>query len=403
MRIFYKIILVLVGFIVMHSQAFAVNLSKEPKLLAIAQQLVDEDHYSMAELEQIFAAAEFKQSVLDAMQKPAEYTLTWGRYRQIFLKDDRIQQGVEFWRQYQAEFDRAEREFGVPASMIAAIIGVESKFGKFKGVHKVLDSLVTLTTGFPRRSKFFGSELKQFLILCKQNNIDPLSTKGSYAGAMGFPQFISSSYRSYAVDFSGDGKTDLINQPVDAIGSIANYFIENGWQPNKAVTTPAITKVSSDLDEIANRKRKTPYTAAQLRAKGAAIRSDIADQQALNILMLDASDRRKPRNRSNSYIVRAGDTACEIAEAHKVSCRELSKLNKLNAKGHIYRDQKLKIPANGQSDLSDEQDQVIPNYFYTFPNFYAITRYNQSVLYAMAVYELSQAIAAAKTMSAPVR
>ncbi len=393
------------SFVCLPSFTNAIELDDEPKLLTIANELVAEGHYTMGELRSIFAKAEFQQGVLDAMQKPAEYTLTWGRYRKIFLKADRIEQGVEFWQEHQAVFDRAEQEFGVPASMIAAIIGVESKFGRYKGSHKVLDSLVTLTTGFPRRSKFFGSELKEFLILSKRNQIDPLTTLGSYAGAMGFPQFISSSYRNYAVDFSGDGRTDLINQPVDAIGSIANYFIENGWKPGELVTTDASASVTPALNEIANRKRHTPFTAAELRAKGARLDEQIADSQALNILMMDASDRRKSKNRSGTYIVRAGDTACEIAESHKVSCRSLIDLNKLNAKADIFRGQRLKLPAGGEraaSDLADDQAQVIENYFYTFPNFYAITRYNQSVLYAMAVYELSLAIAKAKEMSTPI-
>ena len=381
--------------------AQAVVLSEHPKLVVIADDLIAQGLYTKAELENIFAQAVFKQSVLDAIQRPAEYSLTWGKYRQIFLKDDRIQQGVEFWKEHQATFDRAEQEYGVPASMIAAIIGVESKFGKYKGSHKVIDSLVTLTTGFPRRSAFFGSELKEFLVLTKQNNIDPISIYGSYAGAVGFPQFISSSYRNYAVDFSGDGKTDLIDQPVDAIGSIANYFIENGWKPGEPVTSRGFHRVDPRLVDIANRKRKTPFNGASLRAKGAFLDDSVDDSQALNILMLDASDRKKYKNKSDAYIVRAGDTACQIAEAHKVSCGSLRTLNKLNERGDIFRDQRLKIPG-GSSDgrqTSSTVDEVIPRYFYTYPNFYAITRYNQSVLYAMSVYELSVAIANAKRLA----
>ena len=378
--------------------AHAVVLGEHPKLTAIAEDLVHQELYTMDELEKIFAHAEFKQSVLDAIQRPAEYSLTWGRYRQIFLKQDRIEQGAAFWREHQSTFDRAEKEFGVPANMIAAIIGVESKFGKFKGAHRVIDSLVTLTTGFPRRSAFFGSELKEFLILTKQNKIDPISIYGSYAGAVGYPQFISSSYRNYAVDFSGDGVTDLINQPVDAIGSIANYFIENGWKPGQPVSSRGFHRLDVRLVEIANRKRKTPFTAADLREKGAHLDESIDNDQAFNVLMLDASDRKKFKIKSDSYIVRAGDTVCQIAEAHKVSCDSLIALNKLNAKGDIFRDQRLKIPTGASSPASQapEQDQLIPRYFYTYPNFYAITRYNQSVLYAMTVYELSEAIAQAK-------
>ena len=217
--------------------AHAVELSSEPKLQAVADELIAENYYTQAELDVIFAKATVQQSVLDAMQNPAEYKLTWGKYRKIFMKEDRIQQGVDFWNKYQSELTRAEKEYGVPASIIVSIVGVESKYGKYKGSHKVLDSLVSLTVGFPRRSKFFASELKHFLILTKKNKLAYDEILGSYAGAVGFPQFISSSYRAYAVDFSGDGKADLINDPVDAIGSIANYFIENGWKPGEPVTS----------------------------------------------------------------------------------------------------------------------------------------------------------------------
>ncbi|MFT5656369.1 MAG: membrane-bound lytic murein transglycosylase B, partial [Arenicella sp.] len=140
------------------SAANAVDIDKYPKLLEVADQLIAENYYSQAELTAVFEKADFQQSVLDAMQSPAEYKLTWGKYRKIFLQHDRITQGADFWLQYSAELERAENQYGVPASMIVSIIGVESKFGKYKGSHKVLDSLVTLVIGFERRSKFFASE-----------------------------------------------------------------------------------------------------------------------------------------------------------------------------------------------------------------------------------------------------
>ena len=160
------------------SSVNAVTLKDYPKLQVIVDELVSEGHYTQAELEAVFDNAKVQQSVLDSMTNPAEYKFTWGKYRKLFLQNDRIQQGAEFWKQHQAVFDRAEKEYGVPGSVIAAIVGVESKFGKFKGKHKVLDSLVTLVVGFPRRSKFFASELKHFLILSKENNLDSLSIKG---------------------------------------------------------------------------------------------------------------------------------------------------------------------------------------------------------------------------------
>lgn len=412
----------------------AVELSTEPKLQAIADELIAEQYYTQAELETIFAKATVQQSVLDAMKNPAEYKLTWGKYRKLFLKQDRIQQGVEFWNEYEAELSRAEAEYGVPAHVIVSIVGVESKFGRYKGKHKVLDSLVSLTVGYPRRSKFFGSELKEFLILTKENGLPVDEILGSYAGAVGYPQFISSSYRNYAVDFSGDGKTDLINQPIDAIGSIANYFIKNGWKPGQAVTSLAHEVVDARVADLANRKRKTLYTAASLREKGAPIPTTIDDREPLNVLMLNASEVVPESRDSRVYIVRAGDTACAIAERNKVSCKALFTLNKLNKKGDIFRGQKLKLPrakrssvkpSNAKSekpkapegskwsvsnskteaqdknrDLGSERDSSVQErFFFTHHNFYAITQYNHSVLYAMAVYDLSEAIAEAKADS----
>jgi len=410
------------------SSVFAVELSSYPKLQAIADELIAEEYYTQAELEAIFAKATVQQSVLDAMKNPAEYKLTWGKYRKLFLKQDRIQQGVDFWKEYEAELSRAEKEYGVPAHVIVSIIGVESKFGRYKGKHKVLDSLVSLTVDFPRRSKFFGSELKEFLILTKENGLPADEILGSYAGAVGFPQFISSSYRNYAVDFSGDGKTDLINQPIDAIGSIANYFIENGWKPGQPVTSTAHETVEASIADLANRKRKTMHTARDLRDKGAQIPSAIDDDERLNVLMLNASEVVPESRDSRVYIVRAGDTACRIAERKNVSCKALFKLNKLNKKGDIYRGQKLKLPASRTVEIknrkrktvegskwavsdskalasvkdtvqSEPDSSVKERFFFTHHNFYAITQYNHSVLYAMAVYDLSEAIAEAKANS----
>lgn len=409
----------------------AVELSQYPKLQAIADQLIAEKRYSQTELEAVFAKADVQQSVLDAMQNPAEYKLTWGKYRKIFMKPDRIQQGVEFWQEHQETLDKAEKEYGVPASIIVSIIGVETKFGRIKGKHKVLDSLVTLTVGYPRRSKFFGRELKEFLILTKDNALAPEVILGSYAGAVGYPQFISSSYRNYAIDFSGDGKADLIDNPVDAIGSVANYFIKNGWKPGQPVTSEAFNSVKPEIAELVNRKRKVRYTAESLRAKGAPLNSSIADEEKLNVVMLNASEVVSDSTESDLYVVRAGDTACQIADKKKVSCKNLFALNKLNKKGDIYRGQILKLPASAkrqavsknvakktvltptkdskwevakpvQNSAETKSQEVVVDssvkerFFFTHHNFYAITEYNHSVLYAMAVYELSNAIRQAK-------
>lgn len=301
----------------------ALDLTKHAKLNAIATKLVDDGHYTRAELDALFATVEMKPSVIESITRPAEKKLVWHEYRNIFLKPDRIEQGVAFWRQYEAELQRAEQEYGVPAHMIVAIIGVESKFGKYRGKHRVLDSLSTLVEGFPRRSKFFGSELREFLILAKEEGLPATEIKGSYAGAVGFPQFISSSYRAYAVDFSGDGKTDLINQPIDAIGSVANYFKRHGWRAQKPVTM-RLDSVPNAVSNLATRKLKTTQTAGGLKNAGLSLPQGLSEATELSVIRLEG--------------------------------------------------------------------EVAPQFYLGLPNFYVITRYNRSVLYAMAVHDLSQAI-----------
>lgn len=369
----------------------AVNMSQYPVLIRVADELIAEHQFTKQEVSDILARAKIQTSVLNAMKNPAEYRFTWGKYRKLFMKPDRIQSGVEFWQQHEDVLARAEQTYGVPAEMIVAIIGVESKFGRYKGAHKVLDSLVTLATGYPRRSKFFADELKHFLVLTRDNHLNVSSVMGSYAGAVGFPQFISSSYRNYAVDFSGDGKVDLIDQVEDAIGSVANYFKENGWHTGEVVVTPAQAEPQSPIQEKATRKLKPQYSANLLRTLGANLPMSIVSDAPMNVLKLDASEVVNDPEDSRVHHVRAGDTACQIAESYNVSCQELSKLNKLDSNGKIFRGQRLKLPgAVVKSDMRE------PVYFYTHHNFYVITRYNRSVLYAMAVYDLSQAIAQVK-------
>lgn len=395
--------------------AIAVEPTAHPRLEKIHEDLIEENIYTRAELNDIFAKAEFQQSVLDAMTSPAEYKFTWGKYRKIFMQEERYEQGVDFWLEHEATFDRAVEEYGVPASMIAAILGVESKFGRFKGKHKVLDSLVTLVIGYERRSAFFAGELREFLLLAKENQLDPTEILGSYAGAVGFPQFISSSYRNYAVDFNGDGVTDLINQPEDAIGSIANYFVENGWKPGQPVSSAPVSTVPTAVAELASRKRKVQHLASELRALGAPLAEQIANEERLGVLELNASEIVPDSTKRTEVLVRAGDTACQIAEKYKVSCKSLFELNKLNARGDIFRGQKLKLPKSVTKPVKSKEDSnwkvskaaevasgdqalstEIPQFFFTHHNFYVITRYNQSVLYAMAVHDLSNEIAAAR-------
>ncbi|NIQ15869.1 MAG: lytic murein transglycosylase B, partial [Candidatus Dadabacteria bacterium] len=195
-------------------------------------------NYDGSSLNAIFKQAKYSSRVINAISKPAE-ALPWYKYRPIFLQPERINQGIMFWEKHKETLLAAEKEYGVPAEIIVAIIGVETRYGQYTGKDRVIDALSTLAFHYPKRSKFFRSELEQFLLLVREQNVDPYSIKGSYAGAMGIPQFISSSYRNYAVDFDADNKIDIWNNPVDAIGSVANYFKQHGWSAGGEIAIKA--------------------------------------------------------------------------------------------------------------------------------------------------------------------
>lgn len=201
-------------------------------------EMVTKHSFDKKELTQWFDKAFKRQSIIDAMTRPAERVKPWKDYRPIFLTDKRITKGVAFWQKNRQLLEKAESKFGVPAEIIVAIIGVETYYGRLSGRYPVIDALSTLGFDYPPRSTFFKKELEQYLLLVRDEKLDIKNTLGSYAGAMGMGQFIPSSYRAYAVDFDGDGKRNLW-QTKDAIGSVANYFKRHGWQQNEAVIVPA--------------------------------------------------------------------------------------------------------------------------------------------------------------------
>lgn len=283
-------------------------------------EMVEKHQFDKSRLQAIFKQAEKKESILKAISRPAEKRLEWSGYRKIFLSGDRAAKGRAFIDKYREIFNRAEAVYGVPSHIIAAIIGVETRYGQHKGSYRVIDALATLGFDYPPRSKFFRSELEQVLLLSKEQSFEPLDLKGSYAGAMGYGQFIPSSYRHYAVDFDGDQVVDILNNPVDAIGSVANYFKMHKWQANKPVTFKV--SVSGDkYQALLNKKLKPANTLADIKAVG-----------------------------------------IEIPEGYDLS--QAAKLQKLQ----------------GESGVE---------YWVTLHNFYVITRYNHSHLYAMAVYQLA--------------
>jgi membrane-bound lytic murein transglycosylase B len=264
---------------------------------------------------------EEKQSIIDAISKPAEKVLTWKEYRKIFLTDQRIKHGRRFMREHQGTFLRAEKFYGVPAHIIAAIIGVETFYGQRMGNYRVLDSLATLAFDYPPRASFFRQQLEEFLLLSKEEQQDEFELMGSYAGAMGFGQFIPSSYRAYAVDFDADGIRDIWTNPVDAIGSVANYLSEHHWRKGQTITTMVSPENQAGKDLFGN-KLKPYISVGQLTEKGAFQGIQLDNDAQVSPLLFNGGE--------------------------------------------------------GEE------------YWLGLYNFYVITRYNHSKLYAMAVYQLSR-------------
>ena len=204
---------------------------------AVIDELVNEYGFEESYVVDVLKNAKKRNEMLVSVANPAEKTKTWDDYKAIFIKKKRIRDGKKFINDNLQTLERAQEEFGVPKEVITAILGVETDYGKVMGKYRVIDSLATLGFDDPRRSKFFRSELIQFFILTRENNLDILETKGSYAGAMGYGQFISSSYRAYAIDYDGDEYVDLFNSVDDAIGSIANYLKRHGWKRDGSIVT----------------------------------------------------------------------------------------------------------------------------------------------------------------------
>ena len=219
------------------SSAIYADYFNHPDSKKIIQELVEIHGFKKSYVEEVFKNATKQQKIIDSISKPAEFTWTWERYKKLFIEDKRIKNGKKFIKQNIDTLRRAEKEFGVPKEIIVSILGVETRYGKIMGSYRVIDSLTTLGLDYPRRSTFFKDELIKFFLLTRENNLDIYSIKGSYAGAMGYGQFISSSYRAYAVDFDGDDDIDLFNSVDDAIGSIANYLKVHGWKKNGKIVT----------------------------------------------------------------------------------------------------------------------------------------------------------------------
>jgi membrane-bound lytic murein transglycosylase B len=274
-------------------------------------------------LRKLLNEAEFQPAIVEAMGRPAEKAKLWYEYRPIFLTERRIQEGTEFWHAHRQALDQASIHSGVAPEYLAAILGVETFYGQRTGAYRVLDALVTLSFDYPAREKFFREELEQFLLLTRDGRLNPKTLKGSYAGAMGAPQFMPSNYRRYAVDADSDGRIDLWSDWPDVCASVGNYLKEHGWNAGEPVLVEA-TVPPEKAGELDGRKLALSETAASLTAKGVNFDSSLPADAPLILIAADESD------------------------------------------GVHWR--------------------------VGYNNFYVITRYNHSALYAMAVYELATAV-----------
>ena len=315
-------------------QAYALNLDQHPRLQAAVAPLISKGIYTEKELKRVFSTISLREEVVKKKANAAEKKLTWGGgyreggYRGIFLQPDRIQQGADYIKANQALMQRAEEELGLEPNMIAAIIGVETKFGQNKGKHLVFESIATHANN---GSKLQFGQLPIFLTLVKKGHL-PIDVKGSYSGALGIPQFISSSYRDYGVDFDTDGRVDLVSNTADAIGSVANYFKRHQWKAGD----PVMQKI-------------TPKSEKDAR---------ILDQMVVKKI----NSRVKPKTTLSKVSPYLQSIPSGLLPETRLS---------------IFK-------------FLGENDQ--PEYFLGLHNFYVIMRYNHSALYARAVYELSQEI-----------
>ena len=279
--------------------------------------------------QQLIDAAKRQQSILDAISRPAEKTKAWYEYRKIFLTDRRIREGVTFWSAHASTLQSVAARTGVPAELMVAIIGVETYYGRITGSYRVIDALATLAFDYPRRSPFFTGELEQFLVLAWESGKDALALKGSYAGAMGYGQFMPSSYRAYAQSYGGDGAPDIWDNPADAIASVGNYLQVHGWRSGDKVV---IDGIADDPDP-------------------AVFEGGLKPKKTVAALALERLEPSEPLN-----------------------------------------------PAELATPIRLEEEEGM-RYWLGLQNFYVITRYNHSAMYAMAVWELSQTIAAARAGS----
>ena len=228
--------------------------------------MVKQYHFNAKELTATIAQVQLQPQIIESMEKPYEKK-TWDVYKDIFLTQKRLQGGLNFWAANQQALEKAQKQYGVPAEIIVAILGVETLYGERQGEYRVLDALSTLAFNYPKRSPYFTKELKEYLLLCREHKVPATQYKGSYAGAIGKPQFMPSSYRYYAIDFNNNGKRDLVSDNGDSIASIANYFHKHGWRLNQGIAQHA-QLTGWRFKSIHTNPRTANYNYAQLEKAG---------------------------------------------------------------------------------------------------------------------------------------
>ena len=277
-------------FLLSVTTAQAIDLD-QPEVRTFIDSMVEEHDFDREELRDILGAAEVKQSILDAIARPAEKTKSWAEYRKHFLTRERIDAGAAFWVENKDTLDSISADTGVPVEILVGIIGVETYYGRITGGFRVLDALATLAFSYPPRSKFFRRELEEFLLLVREEGMQATEATGSYAGAMGRPQFMPSSFRAYAVDSTGDGKRDIWDNWTDVAGSIANYFLEHGWRPGEDVTAQASLSGTwqGPTPKPAN-TLKASETIASLSRQGVMFVTDLPADSKSELLTLEGDD-----------------------------------------------------------------------------------------------------------------
>lgn len=308
------------------------NYADQPAVQSFIAEMHEKYQYNQDDLKKMFSQAKKQDEVIKLMNRPAE-AKPWYKYRPIFVTPSRAQDGAAFWNKHADTLEDVQKRYGVPPEIVVAIIGAETNYGKNVGTFPVFDTLTTLAFDYPRRAPFFRSELVQFLLLTHEEQLNPMEIKGSYAGAMGPPQFMPSSYRAYAVDFDGGDQIDLLNNINDAIVSVGNYLNRHGWQAHGPVAVRAEVKGQAYKQLISNELR-----------------------QGMSVL--------KPQKPS-------------------ITMSELKKYD-------IYPEQN--IVGSQKVSFIELEGENSKEYWLGFNNFYSITRYNHSNLYAMAIYQLSQEI-----------